>query len=103
MSTPLVEVALRAIIVGLASWRLASLLVDEEGPWHVFARLRRAVGIPAGPGMLPDTLLAGILACVWCCTVWITPAVWLLSYSAPPVAGVLAAMTVALIAARAVR
>lgn len=30
---------------GLAAWRLAHLLVEEDGPDHVFARLRDATGI----------------------------------------------------------
>lgn len=103
MGSPLAELLLRAVVVGLASWRLASLLVDEEGPGHVFARLRAAVGIPAGPGELPDSLLAGILSCVWCASVWVAPVFWLASYPWPELPGMGAAMAIALIAHRAVR
>lgn len=103
MDSPLADLLLRAVIVGLASWRLASLLVDEEGPWHVFARLRQWAGIPAGPGEIPDGILAGILSCIWCATVWVVPVFWMLSYPWPELPGWGAGMAIALIAHRAVR
>jgi Protein of unknown function (DUF1360) len=57
-----------AVIIAFASWRLASLLVHEDGPGHVFARLRRFAGVPdAGEieGVLPE-----LFSCVWCMSVW---------------------------------
>lgn len=46
----------------LATFRLTSLLVAEDGPWSIFNRLReRAAG----------TLLGQVLSCFWCCSVWI--------------------------------
>jgi len=32
------------LIIGLAVWRVSSLIVHEEGPWAVFRRLRYWVG-----------------------------------------------------------
>lgn len=50
--------ALDLLILALASWRLASLLVQEAGPLDVFARFRA------------HSTLAGLLDCVWCASVW---------------------------------
>lgn len=68
------------LILCLAAWRLAHLLVKEDGPWHVFAKLRRAVGIQvvtaitADKGMetgyLAENTLAEGLLCIWCVSVW---------------------------------
>lgn len=49
---------LTLIVLGLASWRLASLLVQEAGPWDVLARLRAVND------------LGGALSCLWCASVW---------------------------------
>ena len=67
-------------ITSLAAWRLASLLVNEDGPGSAFARLRHAAGVRAvvvqGPGGKPESLktaatpLAEALTCVWCTSVW---------------------------------
>jgi hypothetical protein len=67
---------IQLIIYALATWRIASLLVNEDGPWEIFRKIRINI---AGIGydgfgrvsMVPDNLLAGILSCVWCCSVWI--------------------------------
>lgn len=55
------------ILGALASWRVASLLYDEPGPWHVCEWLRKLVGIthmdgePVGyPGWLQP------VECFWC-------------------------------------
>ena len=62
----------------LASWRLASLLVNEDGPWAVFSRLRYWAGIrkvPVKTGEQTDILVVGSsslaqgLTCVWCISV----------------------------------
>jgi hypothetical protein len=67
------------IETALASWRLANLLVNEDGPWAVFARLRYRVGIRKIPGYstngveamtIASSTLAQGLTCVWCVSVW---------------------------------
>ena len=45
----------------LAVWRLSHLLYAEDGPWHVFARLRRL----AGSGFWGQ-----VLDCFYCLSVW---------------------------------
>jgi hypothetical protein len=60
------------IIDALATWRLSSLLVNENGPWYLFRRLREYVGFkyyPDGDVLVrPDN---HVLSCVWCCSIWI--------------------------------
>lgn len=58
---------LTLLILILATWRVTSLLVDEDGPYHVFTRLR----------MLPYPLGGddGLLTCMWCCSMWTAPVV----------------------------
>ena len=65
----------------LASWRLAHLLVEEEGPYAIFSRFRRFAGMrvavmkqredaPPQTVRVPSTTWAQGLTCVWCVTVW---------------------------------
>lgn len=89
------------IILGLATWSLASLLVGERGPYAIFERLRKTAGvikkedadaeqlnrwleenpsaIPPGSEateeFVPDCIafneLGMGLCCIWCTTMWI--------------------------------
>lgn len=65
---------LDALILMLATWRMAHLLVNEDAPFRVMARLRER------------TTLGGLLTCIKCASVWMaalmlalwfTPLVWL--------------------------
>lgn len=66
---------LQGIVLALAAWRLSSLFVAESGPFKVFQRIREAVGIQHDAdghiAVAPETLLAGILGCVWCLSLYI--------------------------------
>lgn len=63
------------LIFGLATWRIASLIVNETGPGRVFQHFREKVagiqhdedGEPFG---IPETFLGGLFGCVWCVSVW---------------------------------
>lgn len=68
------------VVAGFAGWRLASLLVREDGPWHVFERLRRAAGVPETGEV--RGVLAEILTCVLCASLWTSAAsmaAWILA------------------------
>lgn len=63
----------------LAAWRLANLLVNEDGPYAILARLRHAAGIRPLPiktgggvsaGRVATNTWAEGLTCVWCVSVW---------------------------------
>ena len=58
------------IIYGMAVWRMASMLVNETGPWNMFLKLRYWAGIEH-EGMIPDNFFGGVLSCVWCTSIWI--------------------------------
>jgi hypothetical protein len=89
-----------AALVGLGGWRLASLLVAEEGPFAVFARARNAV-LPA-PGE-EYGFVAKVLDCVWCCSVFTTTGVALAWLVHPAFAAVPAAWAIAILAERVAR
>lgn len=56
------------LILALATWRLAYLLVRETGPFGLFTRLRAR------------TTLGGVLNCTYCMSIWtaaLMAALWL--------------------------
>lgn len=81
--------ALDLVVLSLACWRLAYMLVREDGPAHIFARLRAR------------TTVGGLLECMFCSSVWtavLVFAVWLTPLR--PVVAVLAVSGLALMAAK---
>lgn len=60
-------------LLGLSTWRLASLFAQEEGPWSVFARLRSALGVRFDEFSIQygTNLLSKGIICIWCDTIWI--------------------------------
>jgi hypothetical protein len=53
----------RFLLAALATWRLAFLLVREDGPGHIFARLRNRLG---------NGFLGQLLGCVKCVGLWVS-------------------------------
>jgi len=76
------------LIFGLATWRVANMLVHERGPFQMFFRLRVRVGIgmdnDGEPVMIPDRFFAELLSCVFCSSIWIA-AGWVLFWIFLPV------------------
>lgn len=72
-------------ILALATWRLSSLLVDEDGISNIFERIRTWFGVrymasketSAVERIVPDDtpplkkVIAKWLTCRWCCSIWI--------------------------------
>jgi uncharacterized membrane protein YjjP (DUF1212 family) len=46
------------IIIAIASWRIARMLVKEQAPFGLFEKLRAA------------TASFGLFQCIWCVSVW---------------------------------
>lgn len=59
------------LIVGLAAWRLAHMLTEEDGPANVFRRLRSFFGVPIR-GEVPDGFLPTVFSCVYCMSFYTT-------------------------------
>lgn len=61
------------VLLGLGVWRLTSLLVEEDGPWDIFARLRHRVGVRYNENSKPfgKNVVAEGLTCMWCASIWI--------------------------------
>ncbi len=63
------------IVYGLATWRLASLLVREDGPWGIFRELRELALIQHDEDgeifLIPHTFFGEMLSCVLCASIWV--------------------------------
>lgn len=61
------------VIVTLATWRIASLLVNEDGPFDIFARFRKFIGVYYDyySRKQGKNVVARAFTCVWCLSVWI--------------------------------
>lgn len=60
-------------ILGGAVFRIASMLVYEEGPWDIFCRLRHRLGVRYDERSQPFGLnvVGKALCCLWCTSVWV--------------------------------
>jgi len=74
------------ILLAIATWRLSSLIRDEDGPYDIFDRFRNYAGITEvwdidGERELLSngTLLADIIKCFWCLSVWVAGVTCLLA------------------------
>jgi hypothetical protein len=58
----------------LATWRISSLLTGEDGPGLAFRKLRELAGIEhddeGNIERVPEKFFAGVLSCIWCCSIW---------------------------------
>jgi len=59
------------VVACLATWRVSSLLVREEGPYALLARVRRSLG---------TTAIGRALECFYCTSLWVAaPIAWWLT------------------------
>ena len=56
------SVVLRLVLCCLATWRLTHLIVFEDGPWDIVARVRALFG---------DSVVGKAMDCFYCTGVWI--------------------------------
>jgi len=86
--------AFRALVCGLAAWRLGSLLAFENGPWNLLEYVRRYMfGFPDSGEITGVRAL--LITCLWCSTVWFAPLFWIAWEWHPWIPGVFAAMAIA--------
>lgn len=69
------------------------MLVDENGPWDIFEKMRTAAGIK--PGEI-TSFFGLLLSCIYCTTVWTTLFMTGIWYLEPVAVMICAAMAVAL-------
>jgi hypothetical protein len=83
---------IRFIRLSLATWRLASLLVNEAGLFSVFARLRQAVGVRTDSTgrKYAENELGELFTCIWCMSIWTAGIVLICERVAPRLVDVLA-------------
>lgn len=83
---------LKYIRLALAAWRLASLLVVEDGPGDMFAIIRERAGVRYDTNGKPYGLnaVAQALTCLWCASVWTALAVLVIERVFPPLNDLLA-------------
>jgi hypothetical protein len=64
---------LELLISSLAVWRISSLLVREDGPVDVFAKLRTFMGVRYDEYSVPygTNVIGSLLLCVWCTSIWV--------------------------------
>lgn len=69
--------ALEVVVLALATWRLTSLLVWEDGPFEMFARLRHLLGVrydetslAYGTNWFAKGVVCPACASVWFGTLW---------------------------------
>ena len=58
------------VLASLAVWRITSLLVDEEGPFDIFEKLRWAVGLNKRE-RVEDNFIQKALSCFWCSSLYV--------------------------------
>lgn len=75
------------LLVGLATWNLSSLLVQETGPYSIFMRLRHWVGVRYTPEqtVYATNPIAELFTCVWCMSRWVALVLALLTLLLPQV------------------
>jgi hypothetical protein len=62
----------RLISLGLATYRLASLISREAGPFDMFVHFRSWAGVyDIGPDKKPETMLGRMIECPYCTGVWV--------------------------------
>lgn len=94
---------LHLIILALATWRISSLFVNEDGPFFVFEKLRTRSGIYWHVPMpyhiesiqhsvlmepvliVPDRFFPQLLSCVWCFSAHAGGALVLLHFLLPTI------------------
>lgn len=78
---------IKLIVLGLACWRVSYMLVNEEGPDHVFTRLREKF----------EKNKYSPLDCVYCTSIWVAFVLALIGYQWELLIGTFAISAVAVL------
>jgi hypothetical protein len=60
------------LVLGLATWRIASLFANEDGPFDMFSHIRNFIGVKtdANGNRYGTHVLSKGIICVWCNSIW---------------------------------
>lgn len=85
------------VVLALATWRVSSIVSQEDGPWGVYGRLRYVLGVRQGQNLedYPANVLGEQVMCMWCIPGLVALG-WTLAYWIAGEAAVLAALPFAL-------
>ncbi len=77
--------------LGLASWRLAAFLIDDDGPFHLMSKFRQLIGIEETDFGLnvPDWFPLNLYGCVSCMSLWTAILLWGVGYFQPMIVQIL--------------
>ena len=69
------------VVLCFTTWRISSLLAEEQGPYGLFEKLRHIAGVKYSATSEPfgERELAKGLLCMWCNSVWVGGGVTILS------------------------
>lgn len=70
------------IVYALATWRLTTLLMDEDGPFDILKKLREFLGVNNEES---EGFFYKLFNCHWCLSMWTAAAMFLLPF---PVAAI---------------
>lgn len=84
---------LEILVLALATWRISSLLANEEGIGGLWERLRLGLGVEYDENSerVAKTPIAEIAMCQWCNSLWIG-LIWALFYRLSPEAAFFCAL-----------
>lgn len=65
------------LIAVLATWRISSLLVREDGPFDIFALIRTVAGVKydENSNAYSGNVFGKMLLCLWCTSIWVALAI----------------------------
>lgn len=97
---------LHLVVFALATWRISSLFVSEDGPFFIFENLRTRSGIEYHLvsnrtsvtdqiKIVPDKFFSQLLSCIWCISPYVG-ASWLIFFLISPLAAFFFAIPFAL-------
>ncbi len=89
--------AVELLILGLATWRLTSMIVNEDGPLYLFERFRYWVGVRRTEDNVPfgTNVFAEGLSCIWCSSFWVA-GLLIVSYIVAPMITLIACVILTL-------
>lgn len=61
------------LLLILATWRLTSLLVQEDGPLDIFVKVRKYIGVETNAYnvLVGQNVIAKAFTCIWCMSIWV--------------------------------